>query len=84
MKKSLVYILLLAYVGFAFKSDKPAYVLYDQKGKITKYEKMIKDLQKADIVFFGELHTDPIAHWMQYEITVDFYKAKKQDLIIGS
>jgi len=84
MKKTLIYILLLAFAGFAFKSDKPAYVLYDQQGKMTKYEKMIKDLQKADIVFFGELHTDPIAHWMQYEITVDLYKVKKQDLILGS
>ena len=83
MKKSLVYILLFAFIGFAFKSDKPAYVLYNQQGKTVKYEKMIKDIQEADIVFFGELHTDPIAHWMQYEITVDLYKVKKQDLVIG-
>ncbi len=84
MKKSLMLILITAFVGFAFKSDKPAYVLYNQQGKMVKYEKMIKDIQEADIVFFGELHTDPIAHWMQYEITVDLYKTKKQDLIIGS
>lgn len=84
MKKLQIFILLSAFIGFAFKSDKPAYVLYGQQGKMVKYEKMIKDLVKADIVFFGELHTDPIAHWMQYEITVDLFKVKKHDLIIGS
>jgi len=84
MKKALLYIMIAAFIGFAFTSDKPAYVLYNQKGKVTKYKKMIKDLQEADIVFFGENHTDPISHWMQYEITVDLYEVKKQDLIIGA
>ncbi|OQX96585.1 MAG: hypothetical protein B6I20_14280, partial [Bacteroidetes bacterium 4572_117] len=84
MKKKLLYILFAAFVGFAFTSDKPAYVLYNQKGKEAKYAKMIKDLQEADIVFFGELHTDPIAHWMQYEVTKDLYEVKKKDLVIGA
>ena len=83
MKKALLYIF-VAVISFAFTSDKPAYVLYNQKGKVVKYQKMIKDLQEADIVFFGELHTDPIAHWMQFEITKALYEVKKQDLIIGS
>ena len=80
----LTIIALIAIVAIGNAQDKPAYKLFNQKGKHAKYEKMIKDLVTADIVFFGELHTDPIAHWMQYEITVDFYKVKKQDLIIGS
>ena len=80
----LTIIALIAIVAIGNAQDKPAYKLFNQKGKHAKYEKMIKDLVTADIVFFGELHTDPIAHWMQYEITVDFYEVKKQDLIIGS
>jgi len=73
-----------AFIAVSFKSDKPAYILYDKKGKTVKYEKMIKDIESADIVFFGEMHTDPIAHWMQYEITVDLFEVKKDKLIIGS
>ena len=80
----LTIIALIAIVAIGNAQDKPAYKLFNQKGKHAKYEKMIKDLVTADIVFFGELHTDPIAHWMQYEITVDLFKVKKQDLIIGS
>ncbi len=84
MKKKGWIILLFAFIGFAFSSDKPAYILYDQNGKVATYKQMIADIQQADIVFFGELHTDPIAHWLQYEITKDLYAVKKQDLIIGS
>jgi len=82
--RKLLLISLTAIISFAFVSDKPAYVLYDKKGETVTYKKMIADIQTADIVFFGELHTDPIAHWMQQEITKDLFETKKQNLIIGS
>lgn len=82
--KKITLLALVAVMGFAFTSDKPAYLLYNQKGKNVKYKAMMKDLATADIVFFGELHTDPIAHWMQLEITKDLHATKKGDLIIGS
>ena len=45
---------------------------------------MIEDFGVADIVFFGELHTDPISHWLEFEITKDLYSIKKQNLVIGA
>ena len=83
MKKTLLY-LMIAFVGFAFSSDKPAYKLYNQKGKEIKYAKMLEELKDADIVFFGENHTDPISHWLQYELTVDLYNIKKENFILGA
>ena len=65
MKKQLAAILFLSIVFLSFTSDKPAYRLYDQEGKKVKYGKMMKELEEADIIFFGELHTDPISHWLQ-------------------
>jgi uncharacterized iron-regulated protein len=84
MKQKYFLITILAIVSVSFKSDNPAYLLYNSKGKQAEYNKMIEDLSKADIVFFGELHTDPIAHWLQLEITQDFFELKKQDLILGA
>ena len=74
----------MAVVSFAFTTDKPAYKLYNQKGEEAKYSKMIEDIKDADLILFGEMHYDPIAHWLQQEITKDIYKTKKEDLIIGS
>lgn len=68
----------------SMKSDNPAYKLFTEKGKSTSYNNLIKDASEADIVFFGELHDNPICHWLEYEITADLYAAKGKDLILGA
>jgi len=45
------------------------YQLFDAKGKKTTFEKMLSQSAKADIVLFGEEHDNPIAHWLQLELT---------------
>ena len=52
-------------------AQKAACKLYSNKGKEVRYERMLDDCKKADVVLFGELHNDPIAHWMQFELTKD-------------
>jgi uncharacterized iron-regulated protein len=84
MRKHSYIILILAITCMSFASDKPAYRLFDQEGKKVKYEKMLKELVEADIVFFGELHTDPIAHWLQLELTKDLYEQKREALVLGA
>jgi len=74
----------LFFVFVAFKSDKPAYFLYNKDGKDVKYEKMMKQMEDADIVLFGESHDNPIAHWLELEVTKDLYEMKKGNLILGA
>ncbi|WP_026814412.1 ChaN family lipoprotein [Arenibacter certesii] len=47
------------------------YVLFNAKGKKVSHNRMMRKLAKADIVLFGELHDNPIAHWLQYKITAE-------------
>lgn len=68
----------------AFKSDKPAYRIFTKEGKAVKFEKMIDALQNADIVFFGELHNNPIGHWLQIEVTKSLYTVKAKNLVLGA
>ena len=84
MKKELLILLVTAVTLMSFTSDKPAYILYNQDGKEVKYGKMLKELEGADLIFFGELHTDPIAHWMQFELTKALYDQKKETFILGA
>ncbi|MDA3906352.1 MAG: ChaN family lipoprotein [Bacteroidales bacterium] len=67
----------------AFKSDKPAYRLFLKDGKAVKFNKMVDALQEADIVFFGELHNNPIGHWLQLELTKELYATIDTNLILG-
>lgn len=82
MKKIVLALLaqMLALMGFS--QNKPAYVLYDANGKKVSYEKMLKTISKADMLLFGELHNNPIAHWLQLEVTKDLHPERK--LILGA
>lgn len=71
-------------ISTSFAQDKPAYQLFNQKGKIVSYKKMIKDLSKSDMVFFGEYHTNPISHWLQLEVSKSFYEERGDQLFFGA
>lgn len=67
----------------AWAQDKPAYVLYNAGGKKVSFEKLLKEARNVDVVFFGELHNNPIAHWLQIELFKELYNAKTQNVVLG-
>jgi uncharacterized iron-regulated protein len=83
-KIKLTIITLIAFIAVSNAQDKPAYQLYNQKGKSIKFNKMIEDLAESDMVFFGEYHTNPISHWIQIEMAKSFYELKKDKLVFGA
>ncbi len=83
MKKVLTILVLIA-VLLSFKNDKPAYRFFDADGKKAKYSSILKEASEADVVFFGELHNNPICHWLQYEITKDLYAEKNGEVVLGA
>lgn len=83
MKKFLV-LFFTAMALMAFKNDKPAYRIYNAEGNAVKYSKMVDALQQADVVFFGELHNNPISHWLQIDLTKDLYNKKEGKIILGA
>ena len=68
--------------NIAFAQNKPAYKIYNAKGKKVSYKKMVKTLSKQDIVLFGEQHNSAIAHWLQLEVTQDL--GEKRALQLGA
>lgn len=77
-------LLLAALVTISAIGQKPAYQLFRENGKKVKYEKMVQASTDADIVLFGEHHTNPISHWLQIELTEALYEAKGEDLVLGA
>lgn len=84
MKTYLLLILSATVILLSFKGDKKAYQLYDAKGKETSYEKLLNDAKQSDIILFGELHNNPICHWLEQELTKDLYEVKKNDLVLSA
>lgn len=64
--------------------DKPAYRIFDKAGKPVPFEAVLKASKKSEIVFFGELHNNPIAHWLQLELTTSLFKKTKGALVLGA
>lgn len=84
MKKYSIVFLAMFFVFTAFKTNKPAYLLFNEKGKKVKYDKMLNQAKDADIVLFGELHNNPVSHWLQLELTKDLYNLKDSNLVLGA
>lgn len=59
-----------------------AYQLYNKKGKKVSFKRLVKSVKKKDIILFGELHDNPIAHWMQLKLAKELNQ--KNDLVLGA
>lgn len=68
----------------AYSQDKPAYKIFTGEGRKADYDDILKVAAKSDVVFFGELHDNPIAHWLELEITKSLFAARGKDLILSA
>ncbi len=84
MKKIITVLLFLLFSAVIFANDLPAYKLYNSEGKEIEFETMIADFVDEDIIFFGELHDNPISHWLELEITKACYEKINDKLVLGA
>lgn len=87
MNKKLFYslaILSFMLVVLSVKAQKPAYTVYTSSGKASNYDSIINIAKNADFVFFGEMHDNPICHWLELCLAKDLYKLKGQSLVLGA
>jgi uncharacterized iron-regulated protein len=82
--KLFILVFILGISSSAFSQDKPAYKVFTADGKKSDYEDIIKEISKCDFVFFGELHDNPIAHWLELELTKSLYTAKAKNLVLAA
>ncbi len=77
-------ILLLCLLASAFRADKPAYRLYTPTLKTTSYAKLLRQATEADVILFGELHNNPICHWLEFQLTKDLQAIRRDKLVLGA
>lgn len=82
MKK--IYLLaLLAVISMAAIAQKPAYKIFKSDGSEATYDDMLKAASKTEVTLFGELHNNPVCHWLQLALAQDLL-AKGKDLVLGA
>jgi len=82
MIRGILFIFSFSFLFYSFGQELRAYQLYNKEGKKVDFGKMVKSLSEKDIILFGELHNDPIAHWMQLELTKKMHE--KGDIAMGA
>jgi len=79
-----IFLILLSIPLLSMKNDKPAYRIFNAKGHMVDYKDLLKVANRSDIIFFGEIHSDPICHWLELELTKDLYAEKGHNLVLGA
>jgi uncharacterized iron-regulated protein len=67
----------------ADEAVKTAYALFTAEGERTGYAQLLAEAKRADIILFGELHNDPVAHWLQLELAHDLHEQGSRPLSIA-
>lgn len=64
MRHPILLLTVLLHVA-SYAQVRPAYTLFDAKGRKLSHERMVKQAAQAEVVLFGELHNNPVAHWLE-------------------
>jgi uncharacterized iron-regulated protein len=80
---ALICIYILGLFNPIYAQDKKAYTIC-ANDKIVTYSELLEACLGADIVFFGELHNNPIGHWLQFELTKDLFAKHGEHLVLGA
>jgi len=60
-----------------------SYKLYSKQGEPIDYSTLLDTLAESDVVFFGEMHNNPIAHWLQKRVTEELH-TRADSLVLGA
>ena len=89
---ALVAILLISLPSFAQQSKRDAaktasnpspYAIFNSEGEVASYDDMIEAALKVDVVLFGELHDNPMVHWLQLLLTEELGE-RANSLVLGA
>ncbi len=64
--------------------EKPAYQLFTTDGQKVTYSDLLGSASGSEVVLFGELHNNPIAHWLQFELSSDLLLKLENKLVMGA
>jgi len=75
-------VLAFFYAHLMCAQDRMPYQLFDANGNQVSYKKLLHTSQNSEVLLFGEFHDNPIAHWLELELTKDL--AQKRELVLGA
>ncbi len=60
-----------------------AYQIFDKEGQKASFTQLTAQSAQNEVILFGELHNNPIVHWLQLELSRELYDKTDGKLIMG-
>lgn len=83
MFKTRILALLFLFAFQASFAQTEPYKIFDGKGKEVTFENIFKDSKKSEVIFFGELHNNSIAHWLQLQLLKNLQENGNKVILAG-
>ena len=78
----LLFLLFFLIAQFSYGQNVEPFKIYNKKGRKVSTQKFLRQLQSGEIILFGELHDNPIDHWLELKILE--YLKQKSTISIGA
>ena len=82
MIKFCISFLLGIFLSFSVDAQTAAFKVFDKEGREVRFEAMSQIASQHQLVFFGELHNNSIAHWLQLRL-LKALEASKDKLVLA-
>lgn len=80
--KKIFTIIALSFISMVSAQNKLPYKIFTADGTETSYSEMLKEIEKTDVLLFGEYHDNSLVHWLQLKTVQDVSKVRK--LVLGA
>lgn len=84
MKKITILLIVCSIFSISIAQTLDAYRIFTGEGELSDFGTMANQVSNNQVVLFGELHDNPIAHWLQLELTKRLFDIKGHTLILGA
>jgi uncharacterized iron-regulated protein len=65
------------------QSQTQAFKIFDKEGLEVSFESLAETAGEHELIFFGELHNNSIAHWLQLRLLKELHRQKRSLILSG-
>lgn len=82
MKRKFPLILVMLFSIGAMAQNNTPWQLYNASGEQVQFNELFNSVDTADVILFGELHNNPVAHWAQIKL-LKYLHTTKGEVALG-
>jgi len=83
MSKFVFYLILNLITVTSLIAKPIPYKVFEKDGSKADFEDLIDEAMRSDVILFGEVHNNSMAHWLELQLAKDLYQYDT-NLVLGA